>query len=300
MMRISQPQPIRPSLKGLHSFAMVAQAGSVAAAARLLGVSASAVSHQVADVEAQLSLKLLERVGGSVTLTKAGRSLSEQLVPAFDQIGEAVRRLKDSRTELKVSMVSTFALNWLIPKLPRFQARFPDVNLFISTTTDAVDLDIDGIDAAVRYGLGDWPSIEKQLLFKQVLIAVAAPSLVGTGVDINRIFELPRIAARHRANDWHRWSEATKIQWPEKFSGTLVETRALAIAAALSGAGTLVVDASLVSRELSDGRLIQLGEISIPSEEGYWIVWSKARSQKPAMRRFKEWLIDEAAQSELG
>jgi LysR family glycine cleavage system transcriptional activator len=79
-----------------------------------------------------------------------------------------------------------------------------------------------------------------------------------------------------------------------RFTGTLVETRALAIAAAVSGSGVLVVDASLVSGEVSDGRLVLVSETRLPCEEGYWIVWSRARSQKAALRKFKEWLLNEA------
>jgi LysR family glycine cleavage system transcriptional activator len=281
------------SLKGLNALTKVAEAGSINGAARLLGVTPSAVSHLIADVEAQVSAKLVDRDGRSATLTKIGRSLCKELAPAFEQIAEAVRRVRDQRTELKISMVSTFALNWLIPRLPRFQCAFPDINVAISTTTRTVDLDIDGVDAAVRYGLGDWPQIEKQLIFREVLVAVAAPSLVGQRPDIKQNVMLPRIAARHRLNDWSTWNKVAAVQWPSNSTGTLVETRALAIGAAIAGSGVLIIDAALVSGELATGRLVQVSETSVPCEEGYWIVWSKARSQKPAMRRFKQWLVGE-------
>ena len=299
-MTISGQGRITPSLKGLNALVKVAEAGSIRAAARLLGVTPSAVSHLIADVEAQMALKLMDRDHGSITLTKAGRTLCEQLAPAFDQISEAVRRARDQRTELKVSMVGTFALNWLIPRLPKFQTACPDVNIFISTTTRAVDLDIDGVDAAVRYGLGDWPGIEKQLVFRETLIAVCAPFIVPSGSDRAKILALPRIAARNRLKDWSDWSEAAKVRWPPQFTGILVETRALAIAAAVSGSGLLVVDAALVSAEISDGRLVLVNETRLPCEEGYWFVWSSARTQKTALRKFREWLVGEAGSAEAG
>jgi molybdate transport repressor ModE-like protein len=293
----AQPGPL-PSLKALHALARVAETGSIAEAARQLGVTASAVSHLLRDLEGQLATRLLDRGGPGVRLTEEGRALVEELGPAFARIALAVRRLRRQRAELRITTLSSFAQCWLLPRLPAFQAAQPGVDLFVSTSVRLVDLDLESIDAAIRWGEGRWPGLAAELVYREVMMAVAHPRLAArmAGADAAAIAALPLIHGRLRREDWPEWLAAAGHASPLARAGLTVETRGLAIRAALAGSGAIVVDRAFVTDELASGQLVQLSPLTLERPAGYWLVWSERRVPRPAFRAFQAWLRQQVAE----
>lgn len=300
-MRSKSQARILPSLRALHAFTHVARTGSAIAAAQSLGVTPSAVSHLLRELEERLGIGLFDRNAGRFVLTDEGRGLYRDMAQAFDTIEEAVHRVLRPPTDLRISTMDTFAQFWLIPRLSRFQSASPSVELYISTTTRVVDLDAEGIDAAIRFGRGDWPRTRAECLHQDLLLPVAHPALAAklTRNTPAAIAELPLVHARTLRTDWELWLRAAGDRRSIPRAGSVMESRGNAILAALAGVGAIVVDPVFIRDDLAAGRLVRLSDIAVRRPEGYWIVWSASRVPRGPLRQFITWLKAEFAALKL-
>ncbi|MEP2707755.1 MAG: LysR substrate-binding domain-containing protein [Roseibium sp.] len=285
------------SLRALHAFSLLARHGRAALAAEKLGVSPSALSHLMRKLESELGATLVNRDGRGLTLTEEGQRLALSLGDAFDRIEDAVDSFKRrGRTELRISTVSTFATRWLIPRLPQFQAGQPDVELLLSTSTRMIDLDRENYDCAIRLGTGNWPSVESQLLWKEHLTVALAPNLL-SGADPSDPKILTKLKLLHsasRRNDWSQWLAKAGLDHPDVNSGMVLQSRDLAIQAAIAGMGAIVIDSRFVSQELDAGHLIMPDWALLELETGYWFVRSPARTLTRPVATFRDWLQETA------
>lgn len=281
------------SLRALHAFSLLARHGRASIAAEKLGVSPSALSHLMRKLESELGATLVNRDGRGLTLTDEGQRLALSLGDAFDRIEEAVDSFKRrGRTELRISTVSTFATRWLIPRLPDFQAGQPDVELLLSASTRMVDLDRENYDCAIRLGTGSWPSVESHLLWNEHLAVAMAPGLLSgkDAADPMVLLELPLLHSSARRNDWTEWLEKAGISHPDINSGTVLQSRDLAIQAAIAGMGAIAIDRRFISQELDAGHLVSPDWTVLELETGYWFVRSPARTLTRPVAAFRDWL----------
>lgn len=288
------------SLRALHAFSLLARHGRASIAAEKLGVSPSALSHLMRKLESELGATLVNRDGRGLTLTDEGQRLALSLGDAFDRIGEAVDSFRRrGRTELRISTVSTFATRWLIPRLPEFQAEQPDVELLLSTSTRMVDLDRENYDCAIRLGTGNWPSLESHLLWQEHLAVAIAPSLLRgkNPSDPAVLKSLPLLHSSARRSDWTEWLETAGIEHSDINSGTVLQSRDLAIQAAIAGMGAIVIDRRFVSQELDAGHLVSPDWPVRELETGYWFVRSPVRTLTRPVAAFRDWLQTAAGQS---
>lgn len=286
------------SLRALHAFSLLARHGRASIAAEKLGVSPSALSHLMRKLESELGATLVNRDGRGLTLTDEGQRLALSLGDAFDRIEEAVDSFKRrGRTELRISTVSTFATRWLIPRLPDFQAEQPDVELLLSTSTRMVDLDRENYDCAIRLGTGNWPSVESHLLWREHLAVAMAPGLVsGKDPSDPAVLEsLPLLHSSARRSDWTEWLDTAGIAHPDINSGTVLQSRDLAIQAAIAGMGAIVIDRRFVSQELDAGHLVSPDWTVRELETGYWFVRSPVRTLTRPVAAFRDWLQGSAS-----
>lgn len=281
------------SLRALHAFSLLARHGRASIAAEKLGVSPSALSHLMRKLESELGATLVNRDGRGLTLTDEGQRLALSLGDAFDRIEEAVDSFKRrGRTELRISTVSTFATRWLIPRLPDFQAGQPDVELLLSASTRMVDLDRENYDCAIRLGTGNWPSVESHLLWNEHLAVAMAPGLLRSKDAANPmvLLELPLLHSSARRNDWTEWLGKAGISHPDINSGTVLQSRDLAIQAAIAGMGAIAIDRRFISQELDAGHLVSPDWTVLELETGYWFVRSPARTLTRPVAAFRDWL----------
>jgi LysR family glycine cleavage system transcriptional activator len=281
------------SLRALHAFSLLARHGRAALAAEKLGVSPSALSHLMRKLESELGATLVNRDGRGLTLTEEGQRLALSLGDAFDRIEDAVDSFKRrGRTELRISTVSTFATRWLIPRLPEFQAAQPDVELLLSASTRMVDLDRENYDCAIRLGTGNWPSVESHLLWQEHLAVAMAPNLLAgkDPADPSILDNLRLLHSASRRNDWDHWLSKAELTHPDTKSGMVLQSRDLAIQAAIAGMGAIVIDRRFVSQELQAGHLTTPDWAIVELDTGYWFVRSPARTLTRPVAAFRDWL----------
>lgn len=286
------------SLRALRAFSLLARHGRASLAAEELGVSPSALSHLMRKLEAELGATLVLRDGRGLTLTEEGHRLALGLGDSFDRIEDAVDSFKRrGRTELRISTVSTFATRWLIPRLPEFQELQPDVEILLSASTRVVDLDRENYDCAIRLGKGNWQGVESSLLWKEHLAVAMAPALLPAGGMLNdeSFAGLRLLHSAARRGDWRLWMTNAELTHPDAASGTLLESRDLAIQAAIAGMGAIVIDRRFVSSELEAGHLVMPDWPVLELETGYWFVRSPARPQSRPVLTFRDWLQETAA-----
>jgi LysR family glycine cleavage system transcriptional activator len=200
----------------------------------VLGVSPSAVSHLLRELELTLGVTLFAWRGPGAPLSEAGERLRHGIGNAFDAIDSAVDGLTRHAGEVRVSALSTFSALWLVPRLGRLRTARPNTRLLIATDTRRVDLAAEPYDCAIRNGPGGWPDVEATLLFREQLVVVVNPRLLGEG-GTGGLARLPRIAARSRPDDWPKVLAALGLPMDAP-SALVLETRELSVKAALGRA----------------------------------------------------------------
>jgi LysR family glycine cleavage system transcriptional activator len=282
-------------LRAIQAFATVVRAGSVVGASDELTVTASAVSHLLRQLETRLGVKLFTRHGRRLVLTPDGERLAAAVVPALASIDDAVGGFIRRGLELRISLLSSFAVHWLIPRLNGFQVQHSDIELFLSTSTRLVDLSTETFDCAVRLGRGGWPQVMADQLYREELIVACSPHLLTSG-RVRTPKDLTRaslLQSRARPRDWDHWFKAAGIENVKVNRGPVFETRALAIQAAIARMGVVVVDPRFIEAELANGQLIVPHPLRVQLDDAYWLVWRPGRESTRPVAAFRQWLAAE-------
>lgn len=294
-----------PPLKALRAFEAAARHGSVSQAAQELHVTQSAVSQQVRVLERHVGLPLFRRVGGQIELTPEGRDFFPPLRDALDSIDAAAARLAAGRTAgvLTVSLLPTFAMRWLIPRLGRFQQRYPEIEVRLVTTARLADLRRADIDAAIRYGGGEWPDARADLLMTEDMFPVCAPRLLSGKTALRKVRDLSRhtlllVDAAPRKEDWALWLEAAGHPNLRPAGTMRFESSAQALEAALAGLGVTLAHRPFVIDDLAEERLVAPFETVVPARDAYYLVYHHSRAELPRLRALRDWLLDEAKGTE--
>jgi LysR family glycine cleavage system transcriptional activator len=240
---------------------------------------------------------LFTRKGRGLTLTLDGERLAAAVGPPLLAIGDALDGFVRRGAELRISLLSSFAVHWLIPRLSRFQAQHPDIELLLSTSTRMVDLTTEAFDCAIRLGRGDWPHVMTDELYREELVAACSPQWVAarrlrTPRDLTRV---KLLHARARRQDWVQWFKAAGVTDFKATSGPVFETRALAIQAAIAQMGVVVIDPRFIEAELAAGQLTIPFPLRVALDGAYWLVWRTGREAARPVAAFRRWLAAEVA-----
>jgi DNA-binding transcriptional LysR family regulator len=286
-----------PSTAALAAFDAVARRGSFTAAARELALTQSAVSHQVAGLEAQLGVALLERGPKGARLTAQGEAYARAVSGALAVIRDASLAAMTDRHDpvLTLAILPTFGTRWLMPRLPRFVARHPEITLNFVTRIGRVDFEREGIDAAIHVGAPDWPGTIFTPLMGETVVPVASPAfLAREGVrgpaDLAR---LPLLHLASRPGGWEQWFRAAGLV-PPPGPGLTFEQFAMVAQAAGAGIGVALLPEFLVGAELEAGQLAVAVDVRVETEGGYHLATPPARAELPKVRAFADWLVAEA------
>jgi LysR family glycine cleavage system transcriptional activator len=169
-----------PSLNGLRAFEAAARHMSFTLAASELNVTQTAISHQIRRLEEELGIRLFVRQNRTLLLTPEAREYLPGIRAAFNDLRLATDRLlrKDEGNVLTVSTLASLAAKWLLPRISSFQERHPGIDVRITTSTALVDFRRDGVDAAIRYGRGQWPGLRADWLMADKMFPVCSPELL--------------------------------------------------------------------------------------------------------------------------
>ncbi|NLR96507.1 transcriptional regulator GcvA [Rhizobium sp. P38BS-XIX] len=288
-----------PSLNGLKAFEVAARHRSFRLAAEELGVTQGAVAQQVRGLEAELGVKLFERMPRSLVLTGEGRAYIADIRRAFEIIAQSTGDLRPQPVKLTISTTPTFASKWLIPRLPDFTARHPDLDLHILATERMSGFQSDGVDLAVRYGRPPFgPGLATELLFEQDIIAVCSPALLSGRKPPTTTEELADYALLHDAhNSWPEFIERHFGGTAQAFyKGISFNQTSHAIEAAIAGQGIVLANRDFVASDMAEGRLIQVGQGALSGPMDFYLVWPRYR-KSTAVETVIGWISDEAKRS---
>jgi DNA-binding transcriptional LysR family regulator len=288
--------PVPPSARALAALSLFATLGTLTEAAEQLGVTRSALSHRIAELEKHLGVALVRKAGRRIALTEDGERLLSSMGDALERLQAAVEPFRRDRGQIRLSTVATFASHWLIPRIAQFQARHPRIDVAIFTTTRAVDLKQEEMDCAIRHGRGGWKGLSSTLLFKETLMPVAAPEvtdrfLSGIKPDWRGA---PLIRARSRFMDWSIWQKHDRALAKRRIKWLTVETRAQALDAAISGAGVALMDMAYIAAPVAEGRLRKLAEHPLALPTGYYFVNVRNARSLHLLNHLRVWAVEAA------
>jgi len=288
-----------PPLPSIRFFEATARHLSVTLAAEELHVTPGAVTQQVRKLESFLGCALFERRARGLALTAEGRAYHAACQEALALIRRATAQLaKDRRQVILVSCTPGFAAQWLVPRLQDFLSGAPQIDVHVSTTNRKVDLAREGIDFAVRHGLGDHPGLQSRVLLADDLIPVCSPRLVAPRRSaVLADITAERLLHDEHRDDWRLWCEAADVHGLDCGGGIVFVNSNAAIEAALAGRGVALVRRSLVEPELASRRLLAVKVPALRTPLAYHLVYRAETLATPAMRGFFEWILAQAGQA---
>ncbi|SAK93395.1 LysR family transcriptional regulator [Caballeronia hypogeia] len=286
-----------PSLNALRAFEAASRHLSFRRAAEALGVTEGAIGQHIRGLESELGVKLFERRPRALILTDNGQLYASTVRRAFDLLIDATRAIRPQSLKIAISVTPTFAAKWLIPRLPDFTNMHPGIDLRIVASDRLSHFQSDGVDIAVRYGSPPFgPGLAADLLFEDVLIAVAHPRLLADQARDHDRFP-DKVALLHDAHS----------MWPQYLTrvtgrpGTLdrknirFNQTALAVDAAMEGQGIALAHPAFVSRDIAAGRLVRVGDAELLTGAGFYIVTPRKPVHREPVATLREWLHGQAA-----
>jgi LysR family glycine cleavage system transcriptional activator len=283
-----------PNLNALRMFDAAARHLNFRLAAEELHLTQGAVAQQVRRLEADLGLRLFERRARGLALTGIGRSYHPPVRRALAILEEATRSLQPQSARVTLSVTPSFAAKWLMPRLGRFEAAHPGIDLRIVASERQADFRADGVDLAVRHGRPPFADDLEAVLFAPLdLCAVCSPGYARQAGPMDRLEDL---AAQRLIEDghsfWERLFEAAGLQARHRIMQ--VNQTALATDAAANGQGIALAPLLLLEAELAAGRLVAVWQDPRADHGGYYVVHPRSRKANPARDAVRDWLLSEA------
>ncbi|AVA20105.1 transcriptional regulator GcvA [Rhizobium sp. LEGMi198b] len=286
-----------PSLSALRAFEASARHLSMTIAARELHVTPGAVSLQVRDLETALGVRLFDRRARGLTLTADGADYFATLRTAFRLVREATAALtmRARDTVLTVTCTAGFATHWLVPRLMRFEQAHPEIDLRISASHRMMDFQRDGIDIAIRHGLGGYEGLASERLLDDEYVPVCTPEIaasLGPSPTADALAALTLIHDVYR-RDWQLWLQAAGATKVDAMRGPIFTDGTGAYHAMKAGLGVALMRRSFIERELAEGSVVAPFPMGLASTLAYHLVYPPTALERPAVAAFRAWLLTE-------
>jgi len=289
-----------PSLKGLRAVEAALRLGSFALAAGELNVTQTAVSRLVREVELWLGQNLFERRANTLAITEAGRALTPRLSDAFRSLEAAVTSLqrRPGGPAITVAVGPTFAMRWLIPRLPKFQAAHPGIEVRVVTAIgDLVELKPDWT-ATIRMAENPGAGFSGERLFTAALFPVAAPAIAAGIKNPKDLVRQTLLEVNHNPQDWPRWLKLAGLDGKSFRKRASFDYSAFALQAAIDGLGVALARAPYVGDDLAAGRLARLFDLALEEEKrGWYLIHRPGAEADPPFGAFRTWLAQVAAEN---
>lgn len=293
-----------PPLNALRAFEAAARHQSFVRAADELRVTPGAVSHQVKGLEQAMGAPLFRRLARGLRLTESGRALLPGLAEGFDRLDRAVAEARGRRLSgrLVVGTLASFAAGWLVPRLPRFRARCPEIDVELRTGAGLVDFGREDVDLVIRYGAAPSPGLAATFLLREEVFPVCAPALLEEAGPLRRLEDLRHHVLLHDvdAEPHQPW-----MSWPAWLAGTpaVAATRGprfsdsqVLMAAAAAGLGVALGRGAIVGDQLKAGRLVRPLPGSRTAGWAYRVACPPARLEDAKVAAFLDWVVAEAGE----
>lgn len=281
-----------PKLSTLEAFRIAAAEGSFKAAAEVLSLTPSAISHQIKALEADLGTPLFERRVRQLVLTPAGRAFAEVIDSAFAQIADGVQALRDreSRQALALTLGSFVADEWILPALADFAHAHPEIDLRIDTSSRSRDLMREETDVALRFGRGHWPGLTAVHLLNVHATPVIGPALFTGHADWETLGRLPRLQSTAVPDAWQQWEQAMGQRLAAPTSEIWLDSYLALLQAASRGVGVALGLQPLIDGWVQAGRLLTPWPTTPRPSAGYYVVYRPGDEKRPAVAALRDWL----------
>ncbi len=295
---------VLPPLQALRAFEAVGRLLSFRRAGEELLITQSAVSHHIRQLEDMLGVRLFVRKAKSIELTPEGAAYLDRTTEAFTIIASATAdaRRQAGRQTVRVSVLPSFAANWLVSRLPDFMSRHPEIDVDLEPTLRLTNFVSDDVDLAIRFGAGPWADVRTEWLMNEELSPVVSPSLFGDGSGFTEPADLLSQTLLDSMNPlgWELWFDEVGVDFRPARILQLTDYN-IALQAALNGQGVAIGRLLLIGDHLASGRLVQPFATTVRSEKtAYWLVMPKHRRLSPAAESFRIWLKEQAASVKTG
>ncbi len=295
---VSVRLPPTASLRALES---AARHLSYTRAAEELFITQSAVSHQIKHAEDIWKVKLFDRRGRNLVLTEAGQLLAPLVRDFLEKLDRALAEVhrQNENAALRISMVTSFAVKWLVPRLGRLKAGHRNLDVWISTTDDMIDLQAANVDVAIRLGFGNWHDLYTRLLLREYVFPVCSPRFLerieppGEPADLLH----GTLLYRHSTDNcprWRDWFRDAGVEVKSLPPGTRFPDTSMAVQAAIDDQGIALARSAHVADDLKAGRLVKLFNVFSPSNVAYYVCCQKGREREAPVAAFIDWILDEA------
>jgi LysR family glycine cleavage system transcriptional activator len=312
-----------PPLNALRAFEAAARHLSFKKAAAELSVTPTAVSHQIKLLEEFLGLPLFRRLVRALELTAQGQAMLPKVRDGLECFAVAVENAHDrvDGGRLLVLAPPSFATRWLVPRLRRFTLTQPSLKMHIIRSRSAidsetsvatagfetVDLREEDSQVVVRYGLGNYPGFRVDRMFGSDYVAVCSPKLMQSAKPLRQPADVrfqvllhdDSIANERARPSWEEWLRLADVSGVDSSAGPHFSDSGLAFVAAVDGLGIALASRPLVAAAIAEGRLIAPFDITVAQQYAYYVVTREAISDRPAVKAFRRWLLDEAKLEEI-
>ena len=289
----------RLPLNALRVFEAVATHLSFAEAAEALHVTPAAVSMQIRTLEQYLRVPLFRRSARAIALSAEGALLLPGVRRGLAELQQAMQQLRQHRTGgvLNISTLASFLQKWLLPRLPQFYARHPDVELSIHTSPEPVDFTEGNFHAALRMTVGPTAGLYNEKLLDEWFLPVCSPEMLARYGPVRTPADLKRYPLLRSADEsWSIWRRpGTEIDWRER--GAAFDDSLTVLAAAEQGQGLALTRWALVAQDIANGRIARASAQVLPCPRSYYFVCPESYLELPKLQRLLAWLREVAAAS---
>ena len=283
---------LRNLLGPLRVFDAVHRAGGISRAAELLHVTPGAVSQQIKHLEALMNVTLVRKSGREIELTDAGSMLAMRLADLFDRIEAVIDDVIDvgNPRRLRLKVLPTFAIKWLVPRLASFYAAHSDIDIEIATVSRSEDLHLDNADFIVRHGVGQWADVHFDHLFDDAFVPVCLPALAATIRAPSDVLHATLLHSMMRPDGWPTWLQSVGLGAARTARNVTLANAALCLQAAADGLGVAITQLAYARDELASGRLVRPVDHVATTESGYYLVCDPTRAETQPLKSFREWM----------
>ncbi len=290
-----------PPLNALRAFEVTGRTGSLSAASRELGVSVGAVSRHVNLLEDYLGYKLFLRQHNGMLLTQGGELYHDQIASAFDLIDNASRsRHVGTKHAIRFRAYTSFATDWLSPRLPDFRRRHPDIAVQLKQSLNETNFASEPIDAAISA----LPVLQRDVLsvdlFNTIFLLVCADGGTRTRALEGDFFSAnapPILFARRERPFWEQYFDRMNLPAPPFANGLEFDNLSLTYQAARNGAGIALGQLFLVADDLMTGRLVPAARACVELDIPHRFVYRTGRDASTDVNALKCWMLDQASQT---
>jgi len=293
-----------PSISMLAAFDAAARTGSFTAAAKELALTQGAISRQITALEQQLSVSLFQRKKQAVFLTESGKVYAKEVHNALSHIRSATLNIMTNPTGgmLNIATLPMFGSRWLMPRLPDFLAKNPQITINTVSKLSPFDFSSEDVHCAIHFGKKNWPYANCLFLMGEESIPVCSPKLYNTAKfdgDNNvyaRLVAQPLLHISTRPDDWQHWFNDHQIEinneniQSKAKQGMHFEQFSIATNAAIAGLGVALLPKFLIQNELERGELIVVCNKPLSTDSGYYLVTPNDKQNYAPVVAFKNWL----------